>query len=238
MTMLHNGIPQNPFAVRRVDIYRGSIRPGNLVSSVPFVNPDDPSYPFPAITDTGDTGFFQLLFDAPEDLNANDIYFDVWRIIGTDPGTGADLDDENNWISQTGMFWLFDDVWLTDDGLLTKRLGFEPLDKKLRRGEIRTIELAIHPLPHYAYDFNLLAPIIPQLNPTITVWTSHDELISGLVDAPCSIGIRQGHNRNSPYVVQCTLDTRTLVRGAYRYSVKVNIGGEVLISPKFGLTVQ
>ena len=237
MRILRNGIPQNPAAIRRVDIYRGFIRAGNLVASIPFVEPSDPSYPFPAIVDSTNPGHFQVLFDAPEDFSHNDIYFDVWRIIGPDQGTGADLDDESQWISQMGMFWLYDDVWIAEDELFTKRLGFEPLDKKLRRGEIRTLEVAIHPLPKYSYDYNLLAPIIPQLQPTVTIRTSYDETITGLVDIPCTIGLRQGHNLNSPFVVQCTIDTRTLVRGMYRYFVKVNIGGSILASPKFSFTV-
>lgn len=236
MRFLRNGVPTEPYAVRRIDIYRGSIRGGNMVAQLLFNPPDDPSYPFPAVRDTGDLSEFQVLFAVPSDFVANDVYFDVWHFLGDDPQTSG-IDDETLWMSQYGRFWVYEDVWLGDDQLSSKRLGFEPLDKKLRRGEVRTIEVALHTLPKYDYSYNKLAPIIPQLNPTMTVWTVHDELIDGLVDAPCKIGVRQGHQRSSPFVVQCLIDTRLLVRGMYRYVIKVQIYDEIIISPKFSFVV-
>jgi hypothetical protein len=233
MRTLRNGEPQSPFALRRIDIYRGSIRPANLIGNIPFVDPTDVTYPSPAIEVS--PGYFEVPFDAPHDLVPDDIYFDVWNFIGNDPGT-ADINDESLWTSQSGMFWLYDDTWIIDDELITKRLGFEPLDKKLRRGEIRTIEVAIHPLPKYDYDFNKITPIIPQLRPTMSIRTSYNELIIG--DVPCDIGVRQGSHRNSPFVIQCQIDTRTLVRGTYNYTIQVNIGDSATISPKFYFTVQ
>ena len=233
MKTLRNGRLQAPFALRRIDIYRGSIRPANQIDTINFSDPTDTGYPAPAIE--GATGCFEVLYDAPEDLVPNEIYFDVWHFVGSDPGT-ANIDDERLWISQTGMFWLYHDTWIIDDELITKRIGFEPLDKKLRRGEIRTIEVAIHPLPKYDYDFNKIAPIIPQLRPTISIRTSHNELIVNNV--PCDIGVRQGHHRNSPFVVQCQIDTRTLVRGTHNYIIQVNIDDNTIASPKFYFTVQ
>lgn len=236
MRFLRNSVSAEPFAIRRVDIYRGSVRAGNLVAQLLFSPPTDPSYPFPAVQDTSSLSEFQVLFAVPENFVTNDVYFDVWHFLGDDPQT-AGIDDESLWISQSGQFWVYEDVWLGDDQLSSKRLGFEPLDKKLKRGEVRTIEVALHPLPKYDFNFNKLAPIIPHLNPTITVWTVHDEPIDGLVDAPCKIGVRQGHQRSSPFVVQCLIDTRTLVRGMYRYVIKVQIYDEVIISPKFSFVI-
>lgn len=233
MSFYRNGKLTSPFAIRQIDIFRDSPRPGNLIASIPFVAPTDIGYPFPAVET--DPGEFQVLFDAPDNLVPCDIYFDVWSFIGSNPGS-VGVDDESLWITQSGMFWLYDDVWIIDDELQTKRLGFEPLDKKLRRGEVRTIEVAIHPLPIYDYDYNKLAPVIPQLRPTMDIRTARDELI--VRDAPCTIGTRQGHHRNSPFVVKCPLDTRTFLRGMYRYNIKVNISGQQLISPPFSFTVQ
>lgn len=233
MTFLRNGVPQSPFALRRIDIYRSSPRPGNIEGSIIFTDPLSTTYPSPA-TEI-DTGEFVAPFYVPENFVTGDIYFDVWHFIGTDDGR-TDLDDESSWISQRGEFWVFDDVWLTDDELSTIRLGFEPLDKKFRRGEIRKLEVAVHPLPLYDYDFNMLTPIIPQLNPRISIYTHNCELL--VQDAPCQMGVRQGAHRNSPFVVQCLLDTRTLIRGAYQYVIKVNIENKTLISPRFNFVIQ
>lgn len=233
MNTLRNGQPETPYALRRIDIYRGSPRPGQLVSTVVFPDPDSTTYPDPA-SETS-IGRFSVPFLVPEDFIPCEVYFDVWHFLGRDPET-AGIDDESLWISQSGMFWVFDDTWIGDEDLQTKRLGFEPLDKRLRRGEIRTIEVAMHPLPMYEYDFNKFAPMVPQFNPTMTLWTARDELL--VQDAQCKIGVRQGANRNSPFVVQCTVDTQTLVRGMYKYVIKINIDDDVIISPKFNFMVQ
>lgn len=233
MTMLRNGIPTSPYAIREITIYRGSVRPGNVVAVIPFVDPGDASYPFPATEIS--PGEFVVPFEVPHNFIPCDAYYDVWSVLGSDPSTDG-IDDPTLWISQTGSFWVHDDTWISDDELRTLRLGFDPLDKKLRRGEQRTIEVAIHPLPLYDYEYNVLAPIIPQLNPTISIETVNCELI--VSDAPCKIGLRQGKNRNAPYVVQCFIDTRTLLRGSYAYTIKVNIEDRIIISPKFYFTVQ
>jgi len=237
MSFVHNGLKEDPYAVRRIDVYRGFVRPGQLVSQIIVPPPSDPLYPFPLIHDTG-AGQFEALFAIPDDFAVDDVYVDVWSFLPEDIGTG-DPDDESLWLSQQGQFWVLDDSWIVDDLLHTKRLGFEPLDKKLRRGEIRTIEVALHPLPKHDFDYNKFAPSIAQLNPTITVSTTHKELIAGLVDAPCNIGIRQGSHLNSPFVVQCLIDTRLLLRGTYRYRIKVPLSdGSVVISEEFSFTVQ
>lgn len=237
MRFLRNGQPVDPFAIRQIDLYRSSIRPGNMVGQILFPEPSDPAYPAPASQVTGEIGNFEVPFLVPAHFVPNDIYFDVWHFVGDDPGSNG-VDDSQLWISQRGRFWLFDDIWVIDDGLLSKRVGFEPLDKKLRRGEIRNLEVALHLLPKYANQYNQLAPVLPTLNPTVSVWTSNDELINGLVNAPCRIGIRQGHHLGSPFVVQCPIDTRILLRGTYKYAVKIQIGDQVLISEKFFFTVQ
>lgn len=233
MKMLRNGIPTSPYGLREINIYRSFVRAENIVATISFPDPSSTLYPFPATEIS--TGEFIVPFVVPETFVPCDVYYDVWSFLGQDPGT-AGIDDPSFWISQVGQFNIVDDTWIVDEELYTLRLGFEPLDKRLRRGELRTIEVAIHPLPMYDYDYNVLAPIIPQLSPSITIHTAYDELI--VQDAPCKIGIRQGRNRNSPYVIQCYIDTRTLVRGLYQYTVKVNVGNNIIISPRFNFTIQ
>lgn len=235
MRFLRNGRPTDPFAIRRIDIYRGSIRLGNLVSQILFPHPSDPTYPSPATPVTGTVGEFEVPFVASANLVPNDIYYDVWHFSGVDPGATV---DDSLWVTQRGQFWLFDDIWVTDEELRTKRVGFEPLDKKLRRGEIRSVEVALHPLPKHGYHFNELVPLLPTLSPTITVWTANNELIAGMVDAPCRLGVRQGHHLGSPFVIQCPVDTRTMLRGTYKYIIKITVGDQTIISDKFFFTVQ
>lgn len=236
MQFNRNAVPDVPFAVRRIDIYRGSIRRPNLVAQIPVELPGSTNYPAPLVADLNSPGSFTAVFDAPDTLVPGDVYFDVWNFIGDDPGGTADLDDESLWIAQSGRFYLFDDVWITDDYLSTLKIDFDPLDKILRRGEIRTIELAIFPLPIYEHDWNKLIPLIPQLEPTITIKTDYDELL--VQDAPCKIGVRQGANRNSPYVVQCQIDTRGLLRGTYKYFIKTRLGDQTIVSDYYYFTVQ
>lgn len=235
VSFLHNGILADPFAIRRIDIYRGSTRPENLVTQIPFSDPDDTNYPFPAIK--MDVGEFSLKYEVPDDLVPNDVYFDVWHFIPEDIGL-TDLDDESYWVTKNGRFYLFDDVWLADSDLQTIKFAFEPLDRVLTRGEIRPIELAIHPLPLYDHNWNLIIPLIPHLNPTITVHTTKGELIEGLSDVSCKLGVRQNANRNSPFVVQCLIDTRTLLRGTYSYFIKMNIRNRVITSNEFYFMVR
>lgn len=233
MTMLRNNVPQTPYALRSIDIYQGFIRGDKKVAEIIFSDPSDTAYPYPAVEVS--EGEFIVPFEIPDTFNPCEIYYDVWNFVGADPAPDS-INDQSLWVSQTGMFWAYDDVWLVDDELFTKRIGFEPLDKKFRKKEIRTLEVAIHPLPMYDYDFNKLAPLIPQLNPTIEIWTTRCELL--IQDAPCRIGIRQGHNRNSPFVIQYTLDTTSLFVGMYKYIITVNLGNETIKSPEFSLSVQ
>lgn len=234
INIYNNGILKSPYAILNIDIYRNSIKPANLVATIPIADRNSTNYPSPASEIS--EGQFVIPFYVPHNFPAPDIYFDVWNIIGSEPQniTATNLDDVI--ISKSGRFWVFNDIWISDDRLKTLRIGFEPLDKKLRRGEIRTIEIAVYPLPLYEYDFNIMEPIISQLNPKITIHTSNGELI--VKDAECKIGIRQGKSRHSKFVIQCLLDTRLFVRGTYKYTIKTNIEDRQIISPEFYITIQ
>jgi hypothetical protein len=202
-------------------------------------------------------GHFVLPFNVPDNFRPNEIYYDVWNYIGNPPipvlaqgtqGTGtevitgddvliSDLDNQAHWQSEYGQFWIYDDNWVTDEGLFTKKIGFEPLDKRIRKGEVRTIEVAIHPLPRYSYEYNQLAALIPLIKPTISFQTTAHELLPGMANIPCTIGMRQGHSR-APFVVQCLMDTTNLLIGTYRYNIRLALGSEVIVSEPMHLIVE
>lgn len=244
-TFYLNGVPTDPFAIRRIDIFQGSEKPENLVAQIPIPLPTDLTYPSPLIkpvNGSGDPipGAFTLVFDVPSDFVAPSVYIDVWRFVGQDPGTSGsdvDLDNEAFWKSQCNRFWIFADGFFIDDGLVVPRLGFEAIDKVFRKPEVRTLEVGIVPLPLYDFDFNRIAPIIPQLNAFITIQTDNCEL---LVDkAPCRLGVRQGSFRTHPFVVQFTLDTNTFLVGTYQYRITLELpNGETRTSEPLRMTIH
>ncbi|MEM3000623.1 MAG: hypothetical protein QXU32_00645 [Nitrososphaerales archaeon] len=245
VTFYRNGVPTDPYAIRRIDIYEGSEKPENLVAQVPIPYPGSTDYPYPLVRtldSSGDPlpGVFTLLFDIPPDFNAPSAYVDVWRFIGSDPGvTGSDtdLDNEAFWLSQCNRFWVFKDSFYVDDGLIVPRIGFEALDKVFRKPEIRTLEVGLIPLPLYDYDYNRIAPIIPQLKAAITIETENNEI---LIDkAPCKIGIRQGSYRTNPFTVQYKLDTSNFLVGTYVYRIVLQLpNGETRVSESMRFTIH
>ena len=233
VTFYRNGVAEDPFLIRRIDIYEGSEKPENLVAQIPI--PADSSYPSP-LGKTG-PGAFVLSLDIPTTFNAPSVYLDVWRFIGSDPGTGADIEDESLWSSQCNKFWVFPDGFYLDDGLVIPRFGFEALDKVFRKPEVRSLEVGLMPLPLYDFDFNRIAPIIPQLRALITMQTENCEI---LIDRdPCRIGIRQGSYRTNPFVVQYQLDTSNFLTGTYVYRITLLLpNGETRVSDDFRLTIH
>ena len=240
VTFYRNGIPVDPYAVRRIDIYEGSEKPENLVAQIPIADPDDSSYPSPLVRTLDGSGFlpgvFTLPFDIPTTFNAPSVYLDVWRFVGTDPGTDGDLDDETAWLSQCNKFWVFQDGFYLDDGLVVPRFAFEALDKAFRKPELRSLEVGLMPLPLYDFDYNRIAPIIPQLRAFITIQTENCEI---LVDnAVCRIGVRQGSYRTNPFVIQYQLDTSTFLVGTYVYRVTLMLpNGETRVSDDLRMTI-
>tara|TARA_R100001244_G_scaffold25113_4_gene25561 strand:+ start:19497 stop:20294 length:798 start_codon:yes stop_codon:yes gene_type:complete len=238
-TFNNNGVPNDPFALRRVDIYKGSVKEENLVAQVLFGTPDGTGYPYPAIVDPARPGVFEVLFEVPIDFKEG-IYFDVWKFVGNTPESLSDFDydDEDQWICQCNKFWVFCDGWFLDDGLLTPRFAFEPLDSRFRKGEVRSLEVGIMPLPLYDWDMNRFGPMIPQICPFITVETMECEILEGLEKAPCKLGLRQGTYRSNPYVVQCPLDTSSFLKGKYRYKITMELpNGESRVSEYFTFSI-
>lgn len=261
VTFFNNGAPADPLAIRRIDIYKGSIKDENLVAQVTIVQPDDPSYPYPlkreeggVVTDTNSgvsPGVYHYIFDVPSTFEVPDIYFDVWRFIGSaDIGTGAintggtgpegtypDWDDESHWLSKCNRFWLYADDWYVDDGLVVPRIGFEPIDVRLKKPEIRTVEVGMMPLPLYDFDQSLLN-VIPRLTATVHIETENCEVIEGYDAAPCRIGVRQGTYRSNPFTVQFTVNTANFFIGSYKYRITLTLpNGETRVSDEFRLTV-
>jgi len=239
----HNGVAEDPYAIRRIDIYKGSVKDENLEAQVIMPPPDDPTYPYPVVrvAEGGEDldGHFSLPFLVPSDFTAPEIYFDVWRFLGSDPGgtIGVDEDDETLWISQCNRFWVYPDGWYIDDELVTIRLGFEAIDKHFRKPEIRNLEVGLVPLPLYDFDYNRVTPLIPQIQPYIHIETENGEVIVGgsattgcdgepcegsegpVVEGAARIGLRQGSYRTNPYVVQYRIDTNQFLIGTYKYRV-------------------
>jgi hypothetical protein len=250
VTFYRSGIATDPYAIRKVQIYRSAVEDENLIAEFPIVDPGDPTYPLPASREndsagTPKPGVYHLYWDVPKTgIPTPDTFFDVWSYLpdvcidesgGT---TGGDcIDDETQWQQCCNQFWLYPDSFYCDSGLENIRLGFEAMDIKLHQPEYRTIEVGMMPLPLYDYDYNKMAPIIPMLTGYFSLYTENCEL---LIDRePMRIGIRQGTYRTNPFTLQYTFDTRRVLKGSYKYQVSVCLpNGESRASPKFQLQVS
>lgn len=255
-----NGVLADPYAIRYVEIYKSSVAPHNLVSTIPVVDLVDDLYPAPVCQESVSStelavGKYHLLYSIPDDFVVPDVYMDLWyyfpknpcELLGTDADgtngtdvTDCDIDDDayaSQLLTCCKRFWVYPNEWFCNDGLQTVRFGFEPLDQRFYYGEHRTLEVGLMPLPLYAYDINLVNPLIPLLEPTITISTQHCEV---LVDnAVCRMGIRQGPYRSNPFVIQYDLDTTLFLRGTYQYSIKITLpDGKSRVSPKYILTIS
>ena len=93
------------------------------------------------------------------------------------------------------------------------------------------------PLPLYDFDFNLVAPIIPQLRATIKIETQNNEILVN--DAEMDIGIRQGSYRTNPFTLRYLVNTSDFLKGTYTYRVTVTLpNGETRVSPDFSLQIM
>jgi len=233
-TFYRNGVPTDPYAIRKVEIYQTAVEASNLLTTVPLLDPTDSLYPSPAVKTA--TGLYYLPFDVPTSFEVPNAFFDLWYYFadnpcdedgtgtGTDfsPGVGCDLDDptyDSQIIKCCHRFWCYPDGWACVDDLTTINFGFEPLSIHFNKPEARPLEVSLMPLPLYDYDYNLVAPIIPFLDASISVETRNGEL---LVDAdPMTIGLRQGSYRANPFVLRWNLNTQSFLIGTYRYRVTV-----------------
>lgn len=261
---MHNGVLADPFAIRHIEIYKTQVLPHNKLATIPIVDPTDPLYPSPVFQEYIETeaglcgteppapteliaGKYHLPFSIPTDFESPDVYFDVWYYFPEDPcgslgseGTSCDIDSglyDSMLIKCCHRFWVYPDEWMCDDKLQTIRFGFEPLDQKFYSPEERPLEVGLMPLPLYDYNYNLVTPMIPFLQPTITIETQNNELL--VCDEACRIGIRQGSYRSNPWVVQYDLDTTRFLKGTYRYFIKLKMpNGSTRVSRKFIITIS
>lgn len=295
ITFYRNGVPTDPYAIRKVMIYRAAVAPENLVAEIVITCPDDPNYPSPLVREfecvsepvdvtpgecpkSGQSqqvkiakpGVFHLFWDVPKDgIPVADIFFDVWHYLGDSPSSGCSTCPEvpsndaqqialnqdpdacpvpgvippepepETCITQTcsEKFWLYPDGMYCDAGLETIRLGFEAIDEKFYQPEKRTLEVGLMPLPLYDYDYNLIAPILPYLQATLTLMTDNCEVL--IPAEPMRIGLRQGTYRSAPFVLQYTFDTMRVLKGSYKYQIEVKLpNGETRVSPRFNIQVS
>jgi hypothetical protein len=258
----NSGKPTDPFAIYKVEIYKTQILPHNLVATIPIAEPTDALYPAPLCRDeiedpTGACGTepsasgvykpgkYHLPYLVPVDSVVPDIYFDLWYYFPTNPvenGTSPTADELDDVEVQAQLlkcchrFWVYPENWFCQDGLQTVRFDFEPLDNKFNSPEKRPMEVGIIPLPLYDFNYNLVVPLIPFLQPTITIMTQNHEV---LVDKEeCRIGIRQGSYRTHPWVVQYDLDTTRFLKGTYWYFLTLALpDGSTRVSKKFIVTI-
>lgn len=234
-----NGIPTDPYAIIKVQIYHTAVQDENLVAEIPILPPTDPNYPSPLVKalSTGGSqdppGEFHLLWTPPKaDILVPNIFFDQWSYLPDqfDGSNEIPLDDSGYWQQCCNEFWLYPEGFNCDTGLETIQLGFEALDVKLWKPEVKTIQVGLMPLPLYDFDYNKIAPLIPQLQATITIETENCEVL--VQDAPMRIGIRQGTFRSNPFVLQYLFNTSGFLKGSYRYRVTVRLpNGETRVSP-------
>lgn len=242
VTFFKNGAPELPYAIRRVDIFKDSIRDENLVAQILIPEPDDSNYPSPIIfgdansDGTVTSGELILRFDVPEDFTPG-VYFDVWNFITTDPGTDADLDDETIWKQCCNKFWLYENGFSCWDGLEILEFAFEQLKMVFAQPSSQWFEVGMMPLPLYDFDPDLIMPALAQIQATISVETVSCELL--VQDEPMTIGLRTGSYRANPFVLRWRLDTTRFIKGTYRAQVKATLpDGTVHASPKMPLTIS
>lgn len=235
VTFYKNGTPQVPFAIRRIDIYKDSLSAANKVAEIPIPLPSESLYPAPieygdANSDgTITTGELVLNWDVPLDLTPG-LYFDVWYFIPNDPGTGADLDDETIWQKCCHKFWLYEGGFYCTDNLESIKFGYEALDIKFRKPEVRHFEVGVMPLPLYDFDQDLFFPAFLKSTATISIQSLNCEPL--VVDAPMTIGLRQGHYRSNPFVYKYLLDTNDFLIGTYKARITSTLpDSTVIVSP-------
>lgn len=259
----NSGVLTDPYAIRKVEIYKTQVLQHNLVTSI-NVSDLGTNYPFPIYREyemssqgacctepTADTvpvtGKYYLPFLIPNDFPVPDVYFDVWYYFAEDPcGASGTVDATNCDIDSAEYapyllkccknFWVYPDEWACGNNLQTIRFAFEPLDQKFYQPEYRPLEIGLMPLPLYDYNYNLVTPMIPFLKPTITIETQYNEL---LIDSePCRIGLRHGSFRSNPWVIQYDIDTTKFLKGTYRYFINLQLpSGGSRASRKFIFTV-
>jgi hypothetical protein len=248
----HNGQLADPFAIRRIDIYRAVIQPQNLFASIPLLSPTDPLYPAPVVRT--DVGQYYYPYPVPANAVAPEVYEDIWYYHPTDPaasgtastppyplpysGTYDILNDYDNClIANCHRFWVYPNNWYTDDRLMSIQFGFEPLRQRFHSGDYCDLDIGVMPLPLYDFDYNLVMPLIPWMTASIHVETRNAEIL--IQNEQMSVGLRQGTFRTNPFVLRWRLDARRFLIGTYRYRVTVYLpNGVIQASPWYIFSIS
>jgi len=228
----------------RVEIFRGKVTPENIVAAFQLDEPESSSYPLPVVQLEDSSGpiagKFRLPWLVPDDLVVPDTYFDTWFFFTSDPrsGSGDTLENhQDELIEACHRFFVYPDEWHTDPKLQTIRFGYEPLDQKFHKPEVRPLEVGVMPLPLYDFDFNLIVPMIPFMQATISIETENCESL--VEDEPMEIKLRQGAYRTNPFVFSYLLDTSQFLIGTYRYRITTTLPcGTTRVSPTFIFTIS
>lgn len=108
ITFFRDGIPTDPYAIRKVSIYKSAVQPENLIAEFPVVPPTDPLYPSPLSREEEEDehhhhhenechssssgsvhikpGIYHLYWDVPASgIPVPDTFFDVWSYIPDNP---------------------------------------------------------------------------------------------------------------------------------------------------------
>lgn len=251
VTFFHGGVATDPYAIRSVMIYKGSVEPHNLVDTIAVVQPYDETYPYPfnreIVDDAEVPGKYILTYVPASDSDVPSVYYDVWQYYAEDPRpegcvtgdpTECDLEDyESSLITCCHRFWLYPDQWYCTDDLEVINFQFEPLGQKFFSPEVKPLQVGYMPTPLYDFNRALVMPMMPFLRATITVSTQNCELLIDNEDM--STILRTGSYRTNPYVFKWNLDTSRFLKGTYKYRVKIAMpDGSTRVSPDFNFSVM
>lgn len=255
VTFYNNGTAADPFAIRKIEIYKTSIAPHNLIKTINVVGPTDDTYPSPVSrvgveTNTEPTvlpGQYVYAYTPDASLVVPDVFFDVWyyhpadprpgECTGTDNPTECEIDQyDDSLLRCCHRFWLYPDGWFCGDQLESIEFGFEPLNQKFFQPERKQLQVGLMPLPLYDFNRALVLPMMPHLKGTITISTHSCEPL--VTDAVMNIGLRQGSYRTNPYVLRYELDSTGFLKGTYKYRITITLpDGSTRTSPDYNLVI-
>jgi hypothetical protein len=253
ITFYQNGIPTDPYAIIKVQIYRSSVQPENLIAEIPVLPPWDPAYPAPVSRELVDDvtgacgtapdpsgfkpGVFHLFWDVPKTLQTPDIYFDVWTFIPTNPGidisagggTVGATDSDELALLQDESLWqqCCNEFWLYPDSFYCDS-GLQNIRLGFEAIDINLYQperrtIEVGIMPLPLYDFPY-NKIAPIIPQLKAFITISTENCEIIVSRkPMRVGLRQGTYRTNPFVLQYLVDTSQLYKGSYRYRVELEL---------------
>ena len=252
-TFYNNGVPTNPHRLHSVEIYKCSYNSHNLVAVIPIS--DNTLYPAPAeevFTESADpcnptsslitrnVGSYVLPWLVPSDFQSPSVYLDVWKYWGSDPCDDedeCDYDDSavlSKLLSCCSKFWVYPSSWFCDDGTCDVNFAFIQHVRFVNKPDVRNITTHISQLPLYSCNSRLF-DLFPFCTATYSIGTQNCEL---LVDSqPAEIVAVP--NSGFPFGVRFRLDSSTMLRGSYWYTVTVSLpDGTSRTSEKFFLAIK